>query len=131
MLMRVEGESGSAKCTSSVDNPKLAGGEGFADGRALAQELFERACTAIETASPHHDYPSVIELLRQAIRINPSEPNYFVSLGTAYAHGGQHDYALAAFEMALQLAPEHVLAARNRRKALEALGLPENTQIGL
>jgi lipoprotein NlpI len=68
-------------------------------------------------------------MLRQAIRVDPDQADYFVCLGTAYAHAEQHDFALAACEMALQLAPEHAVAAENRRHALKALGLPETTLI--
>lgn len=96
---------------------------------SLAQELFAEATSAIETAATDADYQSAIDLLRQAIRLNPGEAEYFVSLSLAYAHAEQHDFALAACEMALQLAPNHPVAADNKLKALKALGLPETTLI--
>jgi Tfp pilus assembly protein PilF len=99
------------------------------DDAITAQELFERATTTINTARTDADYASAIELLRQAIRHDPNQTEYFVSLATGYAHVAQHDFALAACEMALQLTPEHALAAENRRHALKALGLPETTLI--
>jgi Tfp pilus assembly protein PilF len=99
------------------------------DDASTAQELFERATTTINTARTDADYASAIELLRQAIRHDPNQTEYFVSLATGYAHVAQHDFALAACEMALQLTPEHALAAENRRHALKALGLPETTLI--
>lgn len=95
----------------------------------LAQELFAKATSTIETAATDADYRSAIDLLRQAIRLNPDEAEYFVSLSLAYAHAEQHDFALAACEMALQLAPDHPVAADNKRNALKALGLPETTLI--
>ena len=98
---------------------------------SAAQELFLRATTAIDTATTDADFAAAIELLRQAIRIDPNQADFFVSLATAYAHSEQHDFALAACEMALQLAPEHAVAAENRRHALKALGLPETTLIKL
>ena len=102
-----------------------------AEGASSASELFARATTTINTASTDSDYASAIELLRQAIRIDPNQAEYFVSLAAAYAHAQQHDFALAACEMALQLAPDHAVAAENRRYALRALGLPETTLIDL
>jgi len=99
------------------------------DDASTAQALFERATTTITTASTDADYASAIELLRQAIRHDPHQTEYFVSLAISYAHVAQYDFALAACEMALQLTPEHALAAENRRHALKALGLPETTMI--
>jgi tetratricopeptide (TPR) repeat protein len=96
-----------------------------------AQALFAQATTTIDTATTYADYAAGIELLRKAIRIDPNQADYFVGLATAYAHAEQHDFALAACEMALQLAPENAVAAEYRRHALKALGLPETTQISL
>ena len=98
---------------------------------SAAHELFLRASTTIDTATTEADFAAAIELLRQAIRIDPNQADFFVSLATAYAHTEQHDFALAACEMALQLSPEHAVAAENRRHALKALGLPETTLIRL
>jgi len=92
-----------------------------------AQELFERAAAAIETATINSDYLEAIDLLREAIRIDPNQADYFVSLAEAYAHTEQHDFGLAACEMALRLAPQHAVAAKNRQHALKALGLPDTT----
>ena len=99
------------------------------DDASTAQALFERATTTMNTATTNTDYAAAIELLRQAIRIDPNQAEYFVSLGIGYAHAEQHDFALAACEMALQLTPEHPVAAENRRHALKALGLPETTTV--
>jgi tetratricopeptide (TPR) repeat protein len=121
----VVGESSSA---NGAENAK----SGIApDDTSAAQALFALATTTIDTATTDADYATGIELLRQAIRINPNQADYFVSLATAYAHAEQHDFALAACEMALQRAPEHAVAAEYRRHALKALGLPETTQISL
>ena len=89
------------------------------------QELFERGAAALANEA----FTSAIDLLREAIRLDPENADCFVSLGTAYAHLGQHDFALAACEMALQIDPEHVLAMANRSHALKALGLPETTLV--
>jgi len=100
------------------------------DDASTAQALFDRATNTITTARTDAEYASAIELLRQAIRLDPNQAEYFVSLAISYAHVAQYDFALAACEMALQLTPEHALAAENRRHALKALGLPETTMIG-
>ena len=113
---------------STPETGQLSSGNGLNGSRA-AQELFLRATTTIDTATTDADFGSAIELLRQAIRIDPNQADFFVSLATAYAHSEQHDFALAACEMALRLMPEHAVASENRRHALKALGLPENTQI--
>jgi tetratricopeptide (TPR) repeat protein len=99
------------------------------DDANSAQELFALATATIGNATTKAEYASAIQMLRQAIRVDPDQADYFVCLGTAYAHAEQHDFALAACEMALQLAPEHAVAAENRRHALKALGLPETTLI--
>jgi tetratricopeptide (TPR) repeat protein len=109
-----------------LDEPSSSNG---VENVSTAQELFERATNTISTAKTDADHASAIELLRQAIRIDPNQAEYFVSLAIGYAHAEQHDFALAACEMALQLAPEHAVAAENRRHALKALGLPETTTI--
>ena len=113
---------------SIPETGQLSSGNGL-NGSSAAQELFLRATTTIDTATTDADFASAIELLRQAIRIDPNQADFFVSLATAYAHSEQHDFALAACEMALRLMPEHAVASENRRHALKALGLPENTQI--
>jgi tetratricopeptide (TPR) repeat protein len=95
----------------------------------LARELFERATFALKTATDKGEYSSVIDFLRQAIRLDPNQVDYFVSLAIAYSHAGQHDFALAASEMALQLAPDHPIAAENRRQAIRALRLPITTKL--
>ena len=95
----------------------------------LSNDLFEQADAAIKTARTDTDYAIAIDLLRQAIQLDPNKADYFVSLAEAYAHLGQHDFGLAACEMALRLAPENHVAARNRGLALKALGLPETTNL--
>jgi len=81
------------------------------------------------TALAKEEFSTAVELLRQSIRVNPTNVNSFLRLGLAYANLGQHDYALAACEMALQLEPENVVALENRGHALKALGLPETTTV--
>ena len=90
-----------------------------------SEDLFERGTTALTNEA----FTSAIDLLREAIRLDPKNADCFVSLGTAYAHMGQHDFALAACEMALQMDPEHTIAMENRSHALRALGLPETTLV--
>ena len=96
---------------------------------ASAHELFEKATAALKTATSDAGYSTAIDLLRQAIRLDPRQADYFASLAVAYAHTDQHDMGLAACEMALQLAPDHAVASENRRHALKALGLPDNTSL--
>ena len=94
-------------------------------GPESAQELFARGATALN----NEEFTTSIELLRQAIRLNPQHVDSFVSLGLAYANLGQHDFALAACEMALQLDREHPVALENRRFMLNAMGLPDSTVV--
>jgi Flp pilus assembly protein TadD len=89
------------------------------------QELLERGVRALSS----EDFTIAIKILREAIRLNPQNPESFISLGIAYANMGQHDFALAACEMALQIEPEHSIALENRRSMLVALGLPNNTVV--
>ena len=89
------------------------------------QKLLERGGTALTSG----DFTIAIKVLREAIRLNPQNPESFISLGTAYANMGQHDFALAAIEMALQIDPEHAIALESRRSMLIALGLPNSTVV--
>ena len=89
------------------------------------QELLERGVRALSS----EDFTIAIKILREAIRLNPQNPESFISLGIAYANMDQHDFALAACEMALQIEPEHSIALENRRSMLIALGLPNNTVV--
>ena len=84
-----------------------------------AQELLVLGTTALT----NEEFTTAIDLLRQAIRMNPQNVDSFISLGLAYANLGQHDFALAACEMALKLDPQNSLALENREHALRALGL--------
>ena len=90
-------------------------------GPESAQELFARGATALN----NEEFTTSIELLRQAIRLNPQHVDSFVSLGLAYANLGQHDFALAACEMDR----EHPVALENRRFMLNAMGLPDSTVV--
>jgi len=89
------------------------------------QELLERGARALSS----EDFTIAIKILREAIRLNPQNPESFISLGIAYANMGQHDFGLAACEMALQIDPEHSIALENRRSMLIALGLPNSTVV--
>jgi Flp pilus assembly protein TadD len=83
------------------------------------------------TALTNQEFATAIELLRQAVRIDPQNVEIFVTLGLAYANIGQHDFALAACQMALQLDPEHSTALENRGHALRVLGLTETDAVNL
>ena len=91
------------------------------------QDLLLRGNTALV----NQEFGTAIELLRQAIRIDPQNVESFVTLGLAYANIGQHDFALAACQMALQLEPEHSTALENRSHALRVLGLTEADVVNL
>jgi len=106
---------------------KLQSASANTDETDSAQELLLLGTTALT----NEEFTTAIELLRQAIRMNPQNVDSFVSLGLAYANLGQHDFALAACEMALQLEPGHSIALENRSHALRALGLPMTTLVNL
>jgi len=99
--------------------------EDASDQSRDAHPLFDLATKALDEKA----FDSAIELLRQAIRLDPMNPELFVRLGVAYANTEQHDFALAACEMAMKLDPNHTVARKNRRYALQALGLPESTTL--
>jgi tetratricopeptide (TPR) repeat protein len=88
-------------------------------------ELLERGARALSS----EDFTIAIKILREAIRLIPQNPESVISRGIAYANLGQHDFALAACEMALQIEPEHSIALENRRAMLAALGLPNSTVV--
>jgi Flp pilus assembly protein TadD len=88
-------------------------------------ELLGRSATALM----NEEFTVAIALLREAIRLNPQNAESFINLGIAYANMEQHDFALAACEMALRIEPEHSVALENRRAMLGALGLPNSTVV--
>jgi Flp pilus assembly protein TadD len=90
-------------------------------------EVLSQANSALE----NDDFETAVNLLREAIRLDPLNPDTFVSLGIAYANLGQHDFALAACLMALKINPEHAIAIKNRGLALSALDLPETTSLSI
>ena len=47
---------------------------------------------------------------RQAIRLNPFVPNYYMMLGTACRQTGRYEEGIAAEKKALKLAPNNVFA---------------------
>jgi|GEM_PF-3064773 Flp pilus assembly protein TadD len=83
------------------------------------------------SALENDDFKMAVDLLRESIRLDPLNPDTFVSLGIAYANLGQHDFALAACLMALKINPEHAIAIKNRGLALSALDLPETTSLSI
>jgi cytochrome c-type biogenesis protein CcmH/NrfG len=116
-LATVEGRPGSKEPAFRAENAP--------DQSCASHQLFDLATKAPDETA----FKSDIELLRQAIRLDPMNPELFVSLGVAYANTEQHDFALAACERAIKLDPNHTLAQKNRSYALKALGLPESTTL--
>jgi tetratricopeptide (TPR) repeat protein len=55
-------------------------------------------------------YPEAIELLEAAVTARPDIANAFWGLGAAYELTGRTDEALAAYQQALEVNPNHVLA---------------------
>ncbi len=63
------------------------------------------------------DYASAEKVLRQATELDPNNADGWVSLGSALAGLNRVDEAIAAFEKALEISPNHSGAL----KALESL----------
>jgi tetratricopeptide (TPR) repeat protein len=62
---------------------------------------------------PHLDLPAALEVLREAVRDDPSNPNYWNNLGYALALSKDWPEAEAAYSKALEISPDSALAARN------------------
>ena len=59
-----------------------------------------------ESTNPAGDAREAARAYREAIRINPNDPGYYVNLGVALRDFGGHDEALAAYERAVEIAPD-------------------------
>lgn len=62
------------------------------------------------------------ELLEQAVKEDPKLPHVHANLGNAKLAGGDAEGALASFDRALQMDPNHIPALYNRGAALKKLG---------
>jgi protein O-GlcNAc transferase len=68
-------------------------------------------------------YDHAVEWMSRAIRVAP-KPVYLTSLGTALLNQGRRDEALAAFDKAVQLAPDDASLWRHLGNALAEVGRP-------
>jgi protein O-GlcNAc transferase len=71
----------------------------------------------------HH--AAAVELISQAIRIEPIAPSYHNNLGVAHQNLGQLEAAAGSYERALALQPDRVDALSNLGVVLQELGQPE------
>jgi predicted O-linked N-acetylglucosamine transferase (SPINDLY family) len=77
-------------------------------------------------ASQLGQYAAAIELIGQAVRIEPTAASYHSNLGVAYQSVGKLQEAVGCYQQALTLQPDHVDALNNVAIALQVLGrLPE------
>lgn len=72
-------------------------------------------------AAQSSDYARSIELIGQAITLNPIDPNAFLNRGLAFAALNQHENSLKDFQQARTIAPTHAPAFFNEGNALQAL----------
>lgn len=66
-----------------------------------------------------------IELISQAIQIEPNAPSFHSNLGVAYQGLGRLEEAASCYARALALRPDHVDALNNQGVVLQALGQSE------
>jgi tetratricopeptide (TPR) repeat protein len=66
-------------------------------------------------------YDAAAELIGQAIEQNRRDPIYFSNLGAVLSDQGKHAEAVANFDQALALSPDHAEAFNNRGNALKNL----------
>ncbi len=59
-------------------------------------------------AADRHDYASAVADLNRAVELAPADPSYLYQRGTALLYTRQRDPALADFDAALKLKPDHV-----------------------
>lgn len=72
------------------------------------------------------DYTKGIQLIEQAIRIQPGIPDFHNNLGLVFQATGNHQQAEKYFRQAIALNPDYVEAYNNLGLILEATGHPEN-----
>ncbi len=64
----------------------------------------------------------LLDLSKEIRRLPPAEPEFYTALGDAWRQNSKPQEAVAAFEQALQLKPNHVVAMLSLAGALNALG---------
>src|SRR5271169_6170741 len=84
-------------------NPMLPSPPQRGRDRAAASELVRRAQTALAGGGAR----AAIDLLRQAIALDPADPELALHLGNLLVVQGDAAAAIATYERALQVAPEH------------------------
>lgn len=111
--------------------------------RAGRLDEAERACKLVLDVAPRHadalhlrgaiayqrcNSDQAIELIEEAIRIDPSKPDYLNTLGVAYQGLGRVSEAEDCFRGALSLKPDYAAAYNNLGIALRTLGRPQEAE---
>ncbi len=104
--------------TAQSQDESIAVASGGSMGRVVEPTdaaAFSRRAT---TATDRHDFASAIADLNQACTLAPADPDYHYQRGMALWGNRQADLALADFDEAIKLKPDHVpaLLARARLK---------------
>jgi predicted Zn-dependent protease len=73
----------------------------------------------------HQRYDEAARWYREALVVNPSQPDVIVDLGACLVNGGKAKEGLAEFEKALAQAPNHKKALFNKGIALMESGRPK------
>jgi cytochrome c-type biogenesis protein CcmH/NrfG len=74
----------------------------------------------------HQRYDEGARWYREALAVNPSQPDVIVDLGACLVNGGKAAEGLAEFEKALAQAPNHKKALFNKGIALMESGRPKD-----
>ncbi len=74
----------------------------------------------------HQSYDEAARWYREALVVNPSQPDVIVDLGACLVNGGKAKEGLAEFEKALAQAPNHKKALFNKGIALMESGRPKD-----
>jgi predicted Zn-dependent protease len=74
----------------------------------------------------HQRYDEAARWYREALAVNPSQPDVIVDLGACLVNGGKAKEGLAEFERALAQAPNHKKALFNKGIALMESGRPKD-----
>lgn len=76
--------------------------------REFLDELEKRFDTATEALTEER-YQDCIDILKDCIRLNPREPDFYETIGLAYQLSKRYDDAVRAFQQGLQVAPKNPL----------------------
>lgn len=73
----------------------------------------------------HSRYDEAVRWYREALQVNPSQPDVIVDLGACLVNSGKANEGLAEFERALKLSPDHKKALFNKGIAFMESGRPK------